>query len=40
VANGIRIHQPLATTEWGTMDFYIEDPDGYIVSFGGRPAAD
>jgi hypothetical protein len=21
-------------------DFYIEDPDGYIISFGGRPAAE
>jgi len=38
-ANGVRIHKPLAATEWGTMDFYIEDPDGNIVSFGGRPAA-
>jgi len=37
-ANGARIIQPLAATEWGTMDFYIEDPDGYVVSFGGRPA--
>jgi hypothetical protein len=26
-------------TAWGTLDFYIEDPDGYIVSFGGRPAS-
>ena len=38
-ANGARIIKPLAPTEWGTMDFYIEDPDGNIVSFGGRPAA-
>ena len=37
-ANGVRIIKPLAPTEWGTMDFYIEDPDGNIVSFGGRPA--
>jgi catechol 2,3-dioxygenase-like lactoylglutathione lyase family enzyme len=37
-ANGARIIKPLAATEWGTMDFYIEDPDGNIVSFGGRPA--
>lgn len=35
-ANGARIFRPLAATEWGTMDFYVEDPDGYIVSFGGR----
>jgi catechol 2,3-dioxygenase-like lactoylglutathione lyase family enzyme len=38
IANGVRIIKPLAATEWGTMDFYIEDPDGYIVNFGGRPA--
>ena len=36
VANGASIHKALAPTEWGTKDFYIEDPDGYIVSFGGR----
>ena len=39
VSNGVAILKPLAATEWGTKDFYIEDPDGYIVSFGGRPAA-
>ena len=39
VANGASILKPLADTEWGTKDFYIEDPDGHIVSFGGRPAA-
>jgi hypothetical protein len=31
---------PLTATPWGTKDFYVEDPDGYIVSFGGRPAAE
>ena len=36
VANGASILKPLAPTPWGTKDFYIEDPDGYIVSFGGR----
>ena len=36
VANGAMILKPLAATEWGTRDFYIEDPDGYIISFGGR----
>jgi catechol 2,3-dioxygenase-like lactoylglutathione lyase family enzyme len=36
VANGVTIHKPLAATEWGTKDFYIEDPDGNIISFGGR----
>ena len=37
-ANGARILRPLTPTAWGTMDFYVEDPDGYIVSFGGRAA--
>jgi len=37
-ANGATITKPLAATPWGTMDFYLEDPDGYIVCFGGRPA--
>jgi catechol 2,3-dioxygenase-like lactoylglutathione lyase family enzyme len=38
VANGLSILRPLAATEWGTKDFYIEDPDGYVIAFGGRPA--
>ena len=38
-ANGVRIIKPLAATEWGTLDFYVEDPDGHVVSFGGRPGA-
>ena len=37
VANGATIVRPLAPTAWGTMDFYIEDPDGYVIAFGGRP---
>jgi catechol 2,3-dioxygenase-like lactoylglutathione lyase family enzyme len=37
VANGATIFKPLQATEWGTKDFYIEDPDGNIISFGGRP---
>ena len=37
VANGVRILKPLTPTAWGTKDFYVEDPDGYILSFGGRP---
>ena len=40
VANGVTIIKPLAPTEWGTKDFYVEDPDGYIISFGGRPTQD
>ena len=38
VANGATILRPLAETPWGTKDFYIEDPDGYIIAFGGRPS--
>jgi len=36
VANGLTILRPLAATEWGTKDFYMEDPDGHIIAFGGR----
>ena len=36
VANGARILKPLTATDWATQDFYVEDPDGYIVSFGGH----
>ena len=39
MANGARIIKPLTATAWGTKDFYIEDPDGNFVSFGGRAAA-
>jgi catechol 2,3-dioxygenase-like lactoylglutathione lyase family enzyme len=38
VANGAKILKPLAATEWGTKDFYVEDPDGYIICFGGAAA--
>ena len=37
VGSGATILKPLAATAWGTKDFYIEDPDGYIICFGGRP---
>jgi len=40
VANGVTILKPLAATEWGTKDFYIEDPDGHVISFGGRPTGE
>ena len=40
VANGVTILKPLTRTAWGTKDFYVEDPDGYIICFGGRPTAD
>jgi catechol 2,3-dioxygenase-like lactoylglutathione lyase family enzyme len=35
VANGAQILKPLTATEWDTKDFYAEDPDGYIICFGG-----
>lgn len=38
VANGVPIVRSLAPTAWGTLDFYVEDPDGNVVAFGGRPA--
>ena len=38
IANGATILKPLRATAWGTKDFYVEDPDGYIIAFGGRPA--
>jgi catechol 2,3-dioxygenase-like lactoylglutathione lyase family enzyme len=36
VAKGATILKPLTVTEWGTKDFYVEDPDGYIIAFGGK----
>jgi catechol 2,3-dioxygenase-like lactoylglutathione lyase family enzyme len=38
VATSVTILRPLAPTEWGTKDFYIEDPDGNVISFGGLPS--
>jgi catechol 2,3-dioxygenase-like lactoylglutathione lyase family enzyme len=35
VAKGAHILKPLAATDWGTKDFYLEDPEGYIIGFGG-----
>jgi len=37
VSNGATILKPLTSTEWGTKDFYVEDPDGNVICFGGRP---
>jgi catechol 2,3-dioxygenase-like lactoylglutathione lyase family enzyme len=34
VASGVKIIKALAPTAWGTKDFYLEDPDGYILAFG------
>ena len=39
LANGVTIIKPLGVTPWGTKDFYVEDPDGNIISFGGVTAA-
>jgi catechol 2,3-dioxygenase-like lactoylglutathione lyase family enzyme len=36
VTNGVKVFKPLLATAWGSKDFYVEDPDGYIISFGGR----
>jgi len=36
VGEGVSIVRSLAPTEWATRDFYVEDPDGYIIAFGGR----
>jgi predicted enzyme related to lactoylglutathione lyase len=33
-AKGATITKPLASTPWGTRDFYIMDPEGYILAFG------
>jgi catechol 2,3-dioxygenase-like lactoylglutathione lyase family enzyme len=30
---GARITKPLEQRPWGTRDFYVEDPDGYILCF-------
>ena len=40
VANGATILKPLAPTAWGTEDVYVEDPDGYVICFGGRPTSE
>jgi catechol 2,3-dioxygenase-like lactoylglutathione lyase family enzyme len=39
VSSGVTIARPITTTPWGTLDFYVEDPDGHRIAFGGRPAA-
>jgi len=38
VARGVTIQKPLSPTAWGTLDFYVEDPDGNVLCFGGRPS--
>ena len=34
VAAGANIIKALAQTAWGGKDFYIQDPEGYILGFG------
>lgn len=33
-AKGATILKPLGRRPWGTNDFYLEDPEGYILAFG------
>lgn len=33
VRRGAPIAKPLQRRTWGTLDFYVEDPDGYILCF-------
>ena len=33
---GAPIARPIEKTPWGTRDFYVEDPDGYILCFSER----
>ncbi len=33
IARGAQILKPLEERPWGTRDFYVEDPDGYILCF-------
>ena len=38
VERGVSILKPLEPTPWGTLDFYLEDPDGNVLNFGGQPS--
>jgi uncharacterized glyoxalase superfamily protein PhnB len=33
VGRGAPISKPLAENAWGTIDFQVEDPDGYVLCF-------
>jgi len=33
VGRGAPITKPLEERPWGTLDFHVEDPDGYILCF-------
>ena len=39
ISAGVRILRPLTATPWGTCDFYVEDPDGHIIAFGGKASS-
>ncbi len=39
VGRGAPILEPLGERPWGMVDFYVEDPDGYILCFAERAAA-
>jgi len=32
------IVRPLTATSWSTMDCYVKDPDGHVLSFDARPS--
>ena len=33
VGRGVSIAKALGARPWGTVDFYVEDPDGYVLCF-------
>jgi len=33
IARGTQVLKPLEERPWGARDFYVEDPDGYILCF-------
>jgi catechol 2,3-dioxygenase-like lactoylglutathione lyase family enzyme len=37
VGRGAPIIKPLGQRPWGARDFYVEDPDGYILCFSEAP---
>jgi uncharacterized glyoxalase superfamily protein PhnB len=39
VGRGAPITTPLQQTPWGTRDFHVEDPDGYVLCFSEPSAA-
>jgi catechol 2,3-dioxygenase-like lactoylglutathione lyase family enzyme len=40
LAKGAIILKPLARRPWGLKDFYVIDPEGYIIAFGGDAGSD